>query len=119
MSERRILLGALLCLAACPAADQDTRLLVTFERAADSPPPEFLLVTWTGEGAVLGTDRRVPDEGALPPDERLGTFDIGVRGAGAWRTIEARGWVGAAIVSEGAARVFAEPGAATPVTVRL
>lgn len=106
---------------ACGADPEgDTRLTITFEIDRTGPTPSHLLLTWVGGGEIHGDDRRVPEKGTLPTQGPvLGTFEIEIGEANSWRTIVARGVGATGIVAEGAARVFALPGAATQATVRL
>jgi hypothetical protein len=105
--------------AAVRAAEGGTRLLVTFERAADAPPPEFLMVSWVGQGKVIADQRRVPGAGNLPAGVALGTFEIEVSQPDSWRTLVAQGMARQAVVAEGAVRVLAKKGVVTAATVRL
>jgi hypothetical protein len=125
VSDRRraALILLLASTAACPGAAPDggASLLVTFtfKRPSGAPAPEYLMVTWAGEGNVFGMDRRVPADGTLPDAPVLGTFEISVRQPSTRRTIVARGLIGEQVVAEGAAQVMLLPDAATAVTVEL
>jgi formylglycine-generating enzyme required for sulfatase activity len=105
---RRLILGALVLLLGCSREEPgpSTRLLLVFQRAAQAPAPQFLRLTWVGDGAVLDDRRRVPASGNLTATGTdLGTFEIDVRRAGTQRTIVAEGMVGGNVVAMGAATV--------------
>jgi hypothetical protein len=96
------------------------RLTLAFEREADVPVIEYLRVTWVGGGSVLADERRVPAFGALPATGlALGSFDIELRDADTWRTVVAHGFIGTALVAEGALRVFVPAGKTITATVEL
>jgi formylglycine-generating enzyme len=118
VNERLAALALLACVA-CGGEADGTRLLVTFERASDAPAPEFLTVSWVGQGMVIADERRLPAAGNLPASAALGTFEIAVRQPDTWRTLVAHGMVKQAVVAEGAVRVFAKGGVITSATVRL
>ena len=107
-------------LAGCRAGDSGTSLLVSFEREAAAPVPQYLLLTWVGEGKVFAKDRRLPAAGMLSAkDLALGTFEIELAKAGGSRTLVARGMSGGGITSEGGARAALGAAGVTRVTLRL
>jgi formylglycine-generating enzyme required for sulfatase activity len=119
MSERRALLACALLLLGCAKQDATgTRLVVTFERADGTPLPQFLRVSWAGDGEAFG-GLRAPKSGNLSDSAPLGTFEISVRPGATFRTVVARGYVDETVVAEGAMRTSIQPDVANPITLIL
>jgi formylglycine-generating enzyme len=108
-----------LALFGCGAGGGGASLLVSFEREPAAPAPQYLLLTWVGEGKVFAKDRRLPATGTLSTNAlALGTFEIELDKPGGSRTLVARGMSASGVTSEGVARAATSAGI-TRVALRM
>jgi hypothetical protein len=110
------LLVASLACAQGPRAD-----VVVLVESAETQRPDYLTFTWLTCQEVLVRERRVPEQGNLPPSATpIASIYVELsEAAPAERAVVVTGMAGGHAVSQGTARVRIEPGVQARVEVRL